>query len=632
MSESEGIVDFKPYKRVIENIPYELKRAAQTRKIPVSKIDIDLTAVTTLYRTKKDSNWAEATKEVLKKLEHPKYKLMSTLQIKQQYELIFRPTINRSSLDLDFKITTDKFKSQITANVSTPMPLPRHPKLGNMLLKEINKKKLKLGLVINIYDSLLKAKIREIVTAVTNGEEVSNFDIIMCQCSAPSPAIDDDIIEHYKINNQKENEESGDRSDRGFAIGVYTGEIILEYQKPLEGENGRDCLGAFIKSEKPLITHKPTFKPGDGIDIDENETRILYKAAMEGSVVHEPLLLDVTDKIKVQSATFRGTGTINVGKDKDIKLEIGSKDEMQDSIASGVRVECTELNVTGVVGAGAEVYAKVADVQGMTHAKAFIEVDETAHIAHHRGKLIAKEAKIDSLEGGKVKAEIATITKANGGEIEAQKIFITELGSNTIIKASETIEVDFISGDGNKLIIDPSGVADSHSKLEGYTLQLKQLDSEMISIMEEYNYVQKDVMVEKEWLTQLKQMLAKKEIMLLPVHKIRMKSYQLKEEKLKDLQLIIDQTQQKQRTIREEIMYYDTLILKAKVHSKAEWKSGNKVRFIHPQAEEPYVLTPKPKDNEIMLAKIEEGEYQLVTTTTIYEDEEESTEEKWAID
>jgi hypothetical protein len=608
------VINFKPYKRLVENVPQEIKQAAQVHKVPVESIDIDIAAVNTQYRTKKDTNWSEATKDVLKKIETPKYMLMPTLQLQQTYEIIFRPAIENTPLQLNYNITSDEYKSKIMARITSEQPFSRHPKIGSMLLEEINKKKLKLGLVINIFDKSLKEKLRTLSEEIKNGEEIDSFDVVISECSAPTSSVNDKLIEHFKIaqeEKQKKEDGSVDHSDRGFAVGVYEGELILEYQKPILGKNGRNCLGEFIEAPKPTMQHKPQFKIGHGIEIDENDMRILYKAAIVGSVVYEPGLLDITDKIKMNGASFRGSGTINVGKDKDIALEIESKDDTMDSIASGVRVECTELNVKGVVGAGAEVHAKRVFVDGMTHAKAIIEVDENAEISHHRGKLTAKEAHIINLEGGVVRAEVVKIDKSNGGEIEAQRIYVKELGSNTILKASELIEIELITGDANKCIIDPTGVTNHTDKMEGYSSKLKDLENELLSVMGDYDHIQNELLSEKEWLTQLKQMLARKEIQLQSAHKVRIKAYQIKEGKLNDYQLIINEITGQQRAIREEIQYYDALILKAKIHCKSSWTEHNEVRFIHPQADEPYVLSPRPEDNKITLVKSGDDEYEL---------------------
>ena len=163
--------------------------------------------------------------------------------------------------------------------------------------------------------------------------------------------------------------------------------------------------------------------------------------------------------------SFKDTGSINAGTDKDIEINVTEDDSVKDAIGMGVKVTVSTLNVDGNVGEKAEITAHDVQINGQTHQSSIIRADKV-EIDIHKGYVYADEVTISRLEAGLVEAEIVNIKEAIGGVIRAREVHIHNLFSHIKIYSSKKIEIDNILGSENLIVIDLEGYKDGINEIE----------------------------------------------------------------------------------------------------------------------------------------------------------------------
>ena len=138
-----------------------------------------------------------------------------------------------------------------------------------------------------------------------------------------------------------------------------------------------------------------------------------------------------------------------------------------DSSSSGTVVDVKELSIDGSIADNVKIKTQELNIDAQTHKKSSIAVKNTANIKLHRGDLNASTANIEILEGGKVTAsESINIGQMIGGVAIAPIVKIDNLMSNATIIASQLIEIKNISGENNKLIIDPTSIKNQNDEIK----------------------------------------------------------------------------------------------------------------------------------------------------------------------
>lgn len=187
---------------------------------------------------------------------------------------------------------------------------------------------------------------------------------------------------------------------------VHKGDLLFEYTKPIQGNNGRDLKGVLLTI--PNITNICPNIDNNSIRLRESPQTIKYYAAKDG------FLLQKTPN------SFTLTDEINQTRGADTKKSIS--------------------------------------IDGQTHKQSKIQTD-TAYIGAHRGSIKAEIAVIDVLEKGSVEAKVAYINSALGGTIVADYIYIKEVRSYNVIYPRYSLVIDKIIGEHNTFEIDPTRLA-----------------------------------------------------------------------------------------------------------------------------------------------------------------------------
>lgn len=471
------MANFSTFNKTTINITNTLSEAAKDRHISKEEIDFDLLAVETLIQSEKYKDWT-IIEEPLEKTFDEKTINSPALLIRQEYQIRIRPFTKDILENVNIDIAYNKAKSKVVATFKKGSLFPCHDKLAQLLKREINRRKLRLGFLIGHFEGTLNATLIKLAKVVKCDSPLTkDLRITIAQSLGASYPINDAIILHYKED---------ENSKKSMVSGVNPDVLIFEYVKPVFGHDGRACNGELITVAQPKIIYDRYHPDTNTVLTQEDEKSVKYYSKIDGYVKNSNYTISISKEIRMESASFRNNQSIDTGEDKDISVNIQQKNKSDDAIGSGVVMNVKELNVKGTVGAHATVRAQELNVGEQTHRNATLEAVENATIHLHRGNLKAKTATIEILENGTVKADTVRVQKMLGGEIIAHKVFVEELTSNTTIIASESIEIGCITGEHNKLIIDPDKIEDYHEQISLLKSKIKESHATLKKTQDEY--------------------------------------------------------------------------------------------------------------------------------------------------
>ena len=589
---------FTAFTKNSKNIASTISEAAKDRKIKSNEVDFDLLGMQTLIQSPEYQEFT-IIEEPLEKIFDEEMLRSAALFVRQEYKINIRP-FHPDEIFENIKITIalNKTKSKVVATFKKGSKFPDTANLAKLLKREINRKKVRLGLLIGHFEGPLNSNLLKLAKVVKPDTPLTkDVKIIIAQSPGPVFAINDDIILHYQKNEEDE---------KKLIDGVDPDVLIFEYIKPKKGEDGRGCDGEFVKVPEPVIKYA-NYKPDEEtVRIEDEETSVKYYSKIDGYVKNMSGVISISNEITLESASFKDTGSIDTGENKDISVNIGSRGSSDDAVGSGVTVDVKELNVKGTIGANANVKATDLSVGEQTHRNSKLEAVENAKVHLHRGNLKAKTAKIDILENGTVTADDVYVKKMLGGEIIGHRVIVEELTSNTTVIASESIEIHSISGDHNKLIINPHKIEFYHEKVEAFIVQIKEKETQLREIIKEQK---KRLSEHNEGLDRIKTF-QKRIIAATKAGKtpnrpdmLRVKQYKLEAEKLKLTQEEIKNTEAEINNIKFELEKLYEAELHAKITNKSSYDGRTQVIFIDVKTSQEYSMSPEGVYEELFLVK-----------------------------
>jgi len=590
------MANFTPFIKNSINIMDTISEAAKDRNIKKEKVDFDLLGVRTLIKSDKYIEWT-IIDEPLEKVFDEEALKSSSLQIRQEYKINIRPyQIDDYFNKIDISIASNKAKNKIVAILKKDTILPCDKNLAKMLKREINRKKLRLGVLIGHFEKSLNSILIKLTKAIKCQVPLSkDIRIVIAESPGIVLPIDDAIILHYeKIEEEK----------KSFIDGVDPDELVFEYIKPKRGKNGRDTKGKHIVVPEPNIRYADYQADEKTIKIKEDDKSVKYYSIVDGYVKNISSVISISKDVAITSASFRETGSIDTGDNKDITVTIDTKNSSDDAIGSGVSIDVKNLNVKGTVGSSAVVKANDLNVDEQTHRNSQLEAVENAKIHLHRGNLKAKTADIDILENGTVEADKIHVKKVLGGEIIGHRVIVEELTSNTIITASESIEIYKISGDNNKLIINPNKIKAYHEKIKKLKNKLKIKKSELSEIKVQHVA---ELSEYKERAERIK-VFKKRIVIAIKAKKtpnkadmLRIKQHQNKTIKLKKDIEYIKTKEGKINIIINELEKLYEAELHAKIINKDKYNGHTQVTFVDIKTSKEYSMSPEGVYEKIFL-------------------------------
>ena len=591
-----------------QNIASEIFKVAKSYEIKPEELDFNLFDVQTYTRVMLDDHsahveWSEISPEALGELDEETQLLNPNFQIKQVYEVeIFLKQIDPENPCNNFKtaVGANATKSKVYLSVQAGSRLASYPHFAHDFEQMLNKKKIRAGILIYIFDEMVEPLISKLSAQLEVAEELSftkNETYLIAQAYEPTPTINDKIILHYETNHEIDENAKIDYAARGFIQSVKEGDLLIEYIKPQPGKPGRNCRGEYMNPEEPVVKYEPTFSVDETIKVVEDDKTIKYFAKENGYIAFESNTYLIKTDVDIDEISFKKTGSIESGVDSDVNISVREADAIKDAVGSGMRVEVTEIDIDGNVGSNAQVIAKKAKIGGQTHKSAMIRADEV-DIHVHKGKAYGKKINIERLEHGEVDGDSVHISQALGGHIRGRDVSINVCASHVHVTSSRHIEVNKLIGSENSFTIDPLLKKDEKKNVEEHKQNIDELEEELRSVTAE---VKKYKVLVKEGLpafTEIKKRLIhyKKSGVKMPESFVKKyKQFQKMQEHLKQLLEESEKLQDKLNLLTTRTASFQDNIFDARVIMRDTWKGYNEIKF--KLVDPPMELVYKPMEN-----------------------------------
>ncbi|WP_024953493.1 flagellar assembly protein A [Sulfurospirillum arcachonense] len=492
----------KPVKVITDNVSEELRHVASENSILDSTLRIEINSITTLVQTA-DTDFVEVAKDALNTYKEEKSLRDNTLEFKQQYDI----KIKSKRTDYTFKdvYSEIEFEENDTLAylvIKQGSRLKYEDGLYDGFLEYITEQKLRANIMLYLFDIDYESTIKEFVNLVQKITLMTfkeDKKILIAKSVNATDGVVSKLIKNIEEKSDVQTKDSTgkvDHSNRGVFINCTQDEQLFEFIKPQQGEHGRTCKGDIIEAQTINLDDAPTFTVDDSIEVQDSLENIKYLSTKNGFLIKNANQYSVINNLEIDEISFKTTGTINADLDADITINVTKNDPLEDAVAEGMHITVKHLVVRGNVGPNTKIKTDDISIGGQTHNRSSIKCID-ADIKQHRGKIIGREIKINTLEGGEVVADKAIIEHAVRGKIKAKTIQIGTLGSNVTMESPEYIQVDMITGGENTFVIDTSIVSafDEEKKAKiDYGQKLKdELKLLLASLKESAEKVQKNL-------------------------------------------------------------------------------------------------------------------------------------------
>lgn len=587
---------FTPVIQTSTNVMADLLQTANAVGIPEDNLDFDLLSYETYFKGTVDEDWQNLRDCALLDRTTENEIRSKIFLIRQEYQIRIREYKAHPYLDLRFSLATDKYKSKIVAIIEPSSNIPLKKGVQEWLKEAIKVKMLRHELLIGLYDNNLDREINRLLLKIQKeGPLTSLYKLPIGDFFPPVPPIDDSIILHFKQN----------KESKSFIDGVQPGELIFEYIFPKHGRDGRGCDGSFIEVAEPKVKYASYIVINEEtIYSEEDASSIRFYAKVSGFVERKGGVFTISQELRIETANFKKTGSIETGLEKEVSLKINRKVSNEDSVGSGVTIDVQKLDVSGTVGGNAKIQACELNIGAQTHRNSQINVTEVANIHLHRGNLKAKEANIDILETGKIEADIVRIKKMVGGEITAREVHIDLLYSNARITALESITIGTIEGEGSKIIIDPHSITSYHDKISALEIDIRDKISRMQIESKEFAHRQINFKEKNDRIKQIQQRVIsaqKAGSEPMKADMIRLQQYKIEAESLKQSHEHIKLAEEHLTALKEELNKLYQADLHAVVTHHGIHNGKNRIIFIDPKTRQEYAISPEGKVTHIRL-------------------------------
>ena len=619
---TQKIQKIKPTIVRTQNVAKELLTMSQSFKMPIESFDFTILDVKTYTRMNTESaegEWKEVEEHEAYELDEAKLLLNEFFQIKQMYEIeIFSKKEDDPYKDFKVAVGANSSKCKVYLSILEKSQITYNPQLEHDFRSLINKRKLRAGILINIFDEMLENVVSKVVSYIRVNETVvyeKTQTYLIAESLEAIPTQNDEIIMHFEKKEELDEHKKVDYASRGFIKDVKKGELLIEYKKAKEGKPGRNCRGEYLKVDKVENTNLPTFNVDSTIAKIEEEDFIHYQAKENGYIAFEDNTYKIKTDVDINQISFKTTGSIQSGLDSDVSVVVTEKDAIKDAVGTGMKVEVSEIDIDGNVGSNAEVFAIKAKIGGQTHRSSIVRADKL-DINVHKGTAYGKNVHITRLEHGVVECDEAEISQAVGGTIKAKSVTVELCASHVKVTASRLIEIKQMQGSENRFVIDPLLKRSAQADLGKNKENIKKLEQEIRALKKEHTELVQKV---KDGTAAFKDL--KKRLMHYKKNGIKMpasfvKKYKQFQHLQKQVEIVKNDLQEKEHML--DLLDASTLsfqdnIFDARIINRDKWIGYNEIIFklVDPPIEIKY-NPPEGSPNKIFaLVEIEEGEYEI---------------------
>lgn len=606
------------------NVAQELMKVSSSHKIPVTALDFRVLSIQTFTRLNvdgKEEEFDEISANELRDLHKETLLHNEFFEIKQVYEIeIFSKNDDDDKLaNLQMSVGANATLTKVYVTIKAGSFVSYYDTLEQDLIAAISKRKLRANLTINIFDHVMYKELSHFMAKIrVAGEYV--FDkkqiFLISEGIEPVPTVNDALILHYEKNREQDHEEDRvDYSKRGYLKSVTEGEMLIEYIKPKLGESGRNCSGVFLKPKEPIVKHEPTFSVTEKINVVVGDDNITYIAKVGGYVTFENNTYDIRQDVEISEISFKTTGSIESALDADVSINVREKDILKDAIGMGMEVEVNEINVEGNVGPNAVVRANKAVIEGQTHKSSKIYASHV-QINIHKGFVRGDDVRITRLEHGSVEARKVHVSQMMGGRIIANEVEIELLASHATIEAVHRIEIKNLSGEENKLIIDPVVMKEITELLEGSEEQMEEARGHIAEVEREREEYRRRIHESKHAFNEIKKRLLqyKQKGIKMPSQFVKKyKEFQAMYEHYESLKVELQEKKNRYDMLAQQHKSFQNDIFDARIINRDRWHGHNEITFrlIEPKMEVNFLPPSAAKMEYLALMKDENDEYYI---------------------
>lgn len=624
-SKAKSVLSVKTVKPTVirtQNIAKELFNIAKSYDVKPEVLDFHILDVQTYTRDEaEDTEWEIIADEKLHELDEKTSLLNPNFQIKQTYEIeVFSKAKEYHTPCQNMKIAVgaNASKCKVYLSISAGSSVKYESGLEREMLLEINKRKIRAGILIHIFDDMVADVASKLAARVQVSQELvfeKNETFLIAEGYEPTATINDALVLHYEDKEDLEENDKVDYSSRDFIQNVKKDELLMEYIKPKDGKPGRNCRGEYMQPEEPVTSHEVTFSVDSTIKVVDTADSVQYIATINGYISLTDNTYTIKKEVDVGEISFKTTGSISSGVDSDVNISVSESDAIKDAIGTGMQVEVTEIDIDGNVGSNATVVAKKATVGGQTHASAKVTADQL-DINVHKGKAYGKNIHVTRLEHGTIEGDIVDIAQAVGGDIQAKEIVIGICASHVKATASRKIEIKKLQGSENIFTIDPllnkaaqSGFSENREEIENLEADIKDLNKEV----KKYSKLVKEGSA--AFLDIKKRLLHyKKNGVKMPESFVKKyKQFQNMQLTLKEFQSTLDKKQDQLSLQTNKTSSFQEDILDARIINRDRWIGYNEIKFklIDPPIELIYKPHEGSQEKAFGVVDMGDGEYAI---------------------
>lgn len=596
---------FDPITKKTDNIKSDILQIATKKDISKNEVDFNILKISTFFKNPTNKDWQYFEAEKLEDIFVAEEIISTELLLKQEYEVEYIPKESDTSFVLNMKMSADKYKSRVYAHIDPSSIIEPKKSTAVLLLQALYKRKLMAGLFIGVCEENLKGEILKFLHHVKDGKFKEEYKMLIGKCYEPTETIHDKVLLHFKKKEKKDNQMINPAQEN---------ELIITYIKAKAGKNGRSCSGDVIKVEDLVEKYKGKIKVDKTIKTEESDDKIEYFSLRSGYVKQDRFNFSVSNALEMNGASFKKTGHIESGSERDVNVIIKKQKAGEDAVGSGVKIDVNKLDVAGTVGSHTTIKANELNIGAQTHKKAVLEVNEKATVKLHRGNLKAKEAEIEILETGLVEADEVKVDKMLGGEIIAKRVYINTLIANAVITASELIEINNIEGNDNKLVIDPHKIPAYHKEVEALESELKEVKKVEFSLKGDLTDFEKEYAEKAERLKVFQKKIVQatkagkkpNKADMIRIHQFKKETdkYEALKNELTNRETKISELERRLNALYQADLY-------AKITHKSPYNGHTKIYFIDPKTHQEYYLLPEGKREDIHLRANEDGSKSL---------------------
>jgi len=613
---------FTSHLATVDNIELELKNTATKHQLNINSLDFRIKDVITTYKKNNSAEWESIANDYSIFYD---YELLESneFQITQKYQIEIFPKVANKSLSLQFGMGTNPVNTKAVIVIKKESIIVATDTLYEDINSEINKLKLKKGIFINIWDNEQLEGVQTIVDEIIKfGKLQKDHRFAIVNVAGYQDAVDDKVIEHYKIENEvDENSDNSikandkvDHFNRGFIFGVVEGQLLLEYIKPKDGVAGKDFHAKHIEAVFANVSNAPAFVPTSNIRVEESDEKIKFYAQKKGFISFDNGKLDVEETLDMNKLDMKSTGHIKAGIDTGIGIHIIENDPLKDAIGTGMVIEVGDIEIKGNIAGDTKLISRTLKIDGQTHIDTYLECDE-ATIKIHKGKLYTKNATIERFENGFIDADEVTINDMIGGEVRANKIKILNLKKNCTLISNTEVVIDAISGDDNTIILTPLARVEDKKQYESDIKYYNDLEDKLKFIVshakesaDEYKKVKQNYVQIVKRLKEYKSKGVQYPKMVI----LEYKKYKVLVEQLEKKQNIVEDELKELKELKNKFNSIQNRVLDAKVIKDTSWgKYYTKIIFELVSSKSEIEYQPHNSDKLISLIIDEDEKYKV---------------------